>query len=202
MKKSFYFIYLLALVLLVACGKQDTASMPSEPEQVENPSLPQEEQKVKETFKYVAPLTGLGTNEELPKRVVMVMINNAPQARPQSGLDSADIVYEVLAEGSITRLVGLYHSREPKVIGPVRSIRPYYIDIGSGFEAIMVHAGGSPDALTTLKGMAHMDEIYNAGGFFWRENFRKAPHNLYTDLDRIQKEPAHLDLGGRHLFQP
>ena len=52
----------------------------------------------------------------------MVMINNAPQARPQSGLDSADIVYEVLAEGSITRLVGLYHSQEPKVIGPVRNI--------------------------------------------------------------------------------
>ena len=65
-EEEFLFHLPACLSLLVACGKQDTASMPSEPEQFEDPSLPHEEQKVKETFKYVAPLTGLGTNEELP----------------------------------------------------------------------------------------------------------------------------------------
>jgi len=188
LRKGFYTTLILAFALLAsACGKQEVPANSSELQQVQEPPSSPEEQEEKETFRYVTPLTGMGTNEELPKRVVMVMINNAPPARPQSGLDKADIVYEVLAEGSITRFVGIYHSQEPKVIGPVRSIRPYYIDIGSGFDAIMVHAGGSPDALATLKGMAHMDEIHNAGGFFWRESFRKAPHNLYTDLDKIRK---------------
>ncbi|MEW9670347.1 DUF3048 domain-containing protein [Ammoniphilus sp. 3BR4] len=201
MKKGLFLSFSLALSLvLTACGDDDTASKTEPtPPQVEQPVEQEpketaEPEQQKESFKYTAPLTGIGTNEELPKRVVMVMLNNAPQARPQSGLDKADIVYEILAEGAITRFVGIYHSDKPKVIGPVRSIRPYYIDIGSGFDAIMVHAGGSPAALQTLKGngMAHLDEIFNGGGFFWRESFRKAPHNLYTDLDKIWKGSEQL----------
>ncbi len=195
MKKIFILSLFLLGLSLSGCGTKETAtqSEPSVP-QAETPAPQQPEEPVIPTFKYTAPLTGLGTNEELPKRVVMVMINNAPQARPQSGLDKADILYEILAEGAVTRFVGIYHSQMPEIIGPVRSIRPYYIDIGSGFDAIMVHAGGSPDALHTLnsKGMAHMDEIYNAGSSFWRESFRKAPHNLYTDIDKIWKGAASL----------
>ncbi|WP_164985184.1 DUF3048 domain-containing protein [Ammoniphilus sp. CFH 90114] len=195
MKKCLFFVLPLALSLVLsACGNDDTASKTEpEPPQVEQPQQPEqtepaaEPEEQKETFKYTTPLTGMGTNDELPKRVIMVMVNNDPKARPQSGLDKADIVYEVLAEGSITRFVGIYHSDKPKVIGPVRSIRSYYIDIGSGFDAIMVHAGGSPAALATLgtKGMASFNEIGRAGPYFWRESFRKAPHNLYTDLDKI-----------------
>lgn len=191
MKKLFILSILLLGITLSGCGKEETATQPETPPapQAETPVPQQPEEPAKPTFNYTAPLTGLGTNEELPKRIVMVMINNAPQARPQSGLDKADIVYEILAEGAVTRFVGIYHSQKPEIIGPVRSIRPYYVDIGSGFDAIMVHAGGSPDALHTLnsKGMAHMDEIYNAGPSFWRESFRKAPHNLYTDLDKLWK---------------
>lgn len=190
MKKLLILSLLLLGLSLSGCGKEETATQPKPPApQVETPEPQEPEEPAKPTFKYTAPLTGLGTNEELPKRIMMVMINNAPQARPQSGLDKADIVYEILAEGAVTRFVGIYHSQKPEVIGPVRSIRPYYVDIGSGFDAIMVHAGGSPDALHTLnsQGMAHMDEIYNSGSSFWRESFRKAPHNLYTDLDKLWK---------------
>lgn len=185
MKRSAYLLFLALIFALTACGKSDQNVNEKESE-IER--LAQEEpEPIEETYKSIAPLTGLGVNEDLPKRIVTVMINNAPEARPQSGLDKADIVYEVLSEGSITRFVSLYHSQQPKKIGPVRSIRPYYIDIASGFDSIMVHAGGSPAALTTLRnrGMAHLDEIYNAGSYFWRESFRRAPHNLYTDLEQI-----------------
>ncbi|MBP1930081.1 DUF3048 domain-containing protein [Ammoniphilus resinae] len=175
---------------LTACMGGKTPDLPNNQEQ---PSGKQEQQQtqnppeVEKTFKYTAPLTGMGTDEELPKRTIMVMVNNAPQARPQSGLDQADLVYEILAEGWITRFVAIYHSEKPEVIGPVRSIRSYYVDLGGRLDAIMVHAGGSPAALSTLegKGMAHLDEIYNGGGYFWRESFRKPPHNLYTDLTKI-----------------
>jgi hypothetical protein len=194
MKKLISFLFIFTSVLFItACG-QEADAPPKEPvqEQKQEDETPQSEapkepEEEKKTFQYTAPLTGLGTNEKLPKRIVMVLINNAPAARPQSGLDKADIVYEILSEGSITRFVAIYHSQKPDVIGPVRSIRPYFIEVGNGFDAIMVHAGGSPAALNTLtsKGMAHLDEIYNAGNYFWRESFRKPPHNLYTDLDRI-----------------
>lgn len=134
------------------------------------------------------PLTGLPIDADVAARPLMVMVNNHPAARPQSGLSSADVLVECLAEGEITRIVAFYQgSSFPGKIGPVRSIRPYYIDIGRMYDAIDIHAGGSPDAYTILEGgtVDHLDEITNAGKFFWRESFRKAPHNLYTDLDHL-----------------
>lgn len=198
-------VLLLVVAGSVACGKSDEETLKpvnEEPQNVE-PETPlepdddqvDEEQKEEEKeYPYTAPLTGVGSEEMLQGRVIMVMINNHPAARPQSGLDKADIVYEILSEGSITRMVAIYHSQEPEVVGPVRSIRPYYIDIGLGYDAIQVHAGGSPEALRILKEqqVAHTDAIYNAGAYFWRESFRKAPHNLYTDLDKIREAADRL----------
>ncbi|UUZ92237.1 DUF3048 domain-containing protein [Paenibacillus sp. P25] len=137
---------------------------------------------------YRAPLTGLETPEPVTRRPVMVMVNNHPAARPQSGLSQADLVYECLAEGEITRLVAIFQSRSfPDPIGPVRSIRPYFIELGKGFGALQVHAGGSPDGYAQLERehIPELDEITNAGPSFWRESFRKAPHNLYTNLEKI-----------------
>jgi hypothetical protein len=137
-----------------------------------------------------SPLTGQETAvSDVMRRPVMVMVNNFASARPQSGLSQADILLECLAEGDITRIVAIFQSRmfeEP--IGPVRSIRPYFIDIGQSFHALQVHAGGSPDAYTMIseKRIEDLDEITNAGPYFWRESFRKAPHNLYTSLPKLK----------------
>jgi hypothetical protein len=152
-------------------------------------------------FAYTAPLTGLGTNQPPEQRPVMVMINNAPPARPQSGLNQADLVYEVLAEGEMTRFLAVFQSQKPEVIGPVRSIRPYFIELGVGFDAVLIHAGGSPDALATLSrsDYSHVDEIPN-GKYFWREQFRKAPHNLYTKPELIWQ--AIDDKGMRKTAEP
>ncbi|TBL68023.1 DUF3048 domain-containing protein [Paenibacillus thalictri] len=123
-------------------------------------------------------------------RPIMVLINNHPSARPQSGLSYADVLYECLAEGEVTRIAAIYrHPAFAEPVGPVRSIRPYFIDLGKIYDALQVHAGGSPDGYTKLEeeGIDHLDEITNAGRFFWRESFRKAPHNLYTDISKLEQ---------------
>ena len=65
----------------------------------------------------------LGVQQEVEGRAVAVMINNHPAARPQSGLNKADIVYEVLAEGDVTRFLAIFQSEQPDNVGPVRSAR-------------------------------------------------------------------------------
>lgn len=138
---------------------------------------------------FTAPLTGLAADREIKERPVMVMVENAPQARPQTGLGEADIVYEILAEGEITRFAAVYQSHSPKVIGPVRSIRPYFVEIGDGFDALIVHAGWSQDAMNMIadRGLAHFDEVYGDGAYYWRSSDRKMPHNLYTSIEKIRQ---------------
>ncbi|WP_141692391.1 DUF3048 domain-containing protein [Paenibacillus pectinilyticus] len=138
-------------------------------------------------FKF--PLTGLPADHEVKTRPFMVMVENAPQARPQTGLDQADIVYEILAEGEITRFVSVFQSQPAKTIGPVRSIRPYFVEIGDALDAIIVHAGWSQDAMDMMAGrnLAHLDEVYGDGAYYWRSTDRKAPHNLYTSVDKMKK---------------
>ena len=142
---------------------------------------------------YTAPLTGLPSVREVTNRPFAVMVNNLKPARPQSGLPHADIVWEVLAEGGITRLVAIFQSDEfTDPIGPIRSIRPYLIQIGESYGGILVHSGASNDALALLQhsGKADMDEINNAGAYFYRDKSRKAPHNLYSTLDKLKEGAA------------
>ena len=136
-------------------------------------------------------LTGLQIDPNLNKRPVTgVMIENSPDARPQSGLTSAGVVFEAIAEGGITRFLTLFQDAQPDYIGPVRSVRPYYLDWLQGFDAAVAHAGGSNDALDKIKsdGVKDLDQFFNAGAYE-RVKGRYAPHNLYTSsakLDALQ----------------
>ncbi len=122
------------------------------------------------------------------QRPIAVMIENHPDSRPQSGLSQADIVYEALAEGGITRQMGIFQSQKVDSIGPVRSARPYYIDWAEELGAIYVHVGGSSDALEELRagvpGVANVDQYFN-GDYFKRITTRSAPHNVYTSTDKL-----------------
>lgn len=176
----------LALAL-AGCGAKPAASPPAEP--VPPVVQPDPEPPKPPEPRYFAPLTGEGLQEKVEYRPIMVMINNHPAARPQSGLTQADILFEVLAEGEVTRLVALFQSRDfDDPIGPVRSIRPYFIEIGKSFGAIQAHAGGSPDGYEKIRKekIEALDEITMASSSYWRESFRKAPHNLYTNLDKLR----------------
>jgi hypothetical protein len=197
LKKSLLYLFFILLIFSFAgCQGEEVTQPIVEPvieEPIEEPVVEEpvvEEPEEKEPlFPYYAPLTGLGSMVEINERIIAVMVNNHAFARPQSGLDQADMVYEILSEGSITRLVAFYQSQSPEVIGPVRSLRPYLIDLAMGFDAVFAHAGGSQAALDAVKnrGLASLDEIYNAGNSFYRVNFRKMPHNLYTNVEMLRK---------------
>ena len=136
-----------------------------------------------------APLTGLPTADESSGRAFLFTVENSPAARPQTGLDQADLVYEVLAEGEITRFLAVYQSGHPAVIGPVRSMRPYFAEIGVGLDAVLVHAGWSQDGMNMMVKLHadHMDGVYADGAVFWRSTDRKAPHNLYTSWEKVMQ---------------
>lgn len=159
-----------------------TAAAPTPPSKPANTVVESE-------LPYKFPLTGLPSAKEVKSRPFMVMVENAPQARPQTGLDQADIVYEILAEGEITRFVSVFQSREAEVIGPVRSIRPYFVEIGDALDAVIVHAGWSQEAMDMMAGrkLAHLDEVYGDGAYYWRSTDRKAPHNLYTSVAKMKQ---------------
>ncbi len=138
---------------------------------------------------WIAPLTGLPQDHEAKLRPIAVMVNNFSAARPQSGLPDADVIWEVLAEGGITRLVAIYQSTSSTAaIGPIRSNRPYLIRIGEAYHAVLAHAGASNDGYDLLQhhNKDYLDEISNAGAYFYRESFRKPPHNLYSNLEKLR----------------
>lgn len=152
----------------------------------ENPEEKEEEEK--NLLPYQAPFTGERSETEFTDRPVMATINNHPLARPQSGIADADIVYEVLAEGSVTRLLALYQSELPKEIGPIRSARDYFIEISQGLGAFYVAHGYSPEAKQILNSgvIDHINGMQYDGTLFTRSSERKAPHNSYTSEEHIR----------------
>jgi hypothetical protein len=137
-------------------------------------------------------LTGVEVSLELNKRpVTAIMIENSPDARPQSGLNQAGVVFEAIAEGGITRFLTLFQEAQPDYIGPVRSVRPYYAQLAAPFDAALAHAGGSADGLAQVRALGIKDLDHGANGAaFKRVNNRYAPHNLYTssaDLDKASQ---------------
>lgn len=127
-------------------------------------------------------------DKELPGGLI-VSVDNHRKAYPQSGLDKADRVYEILAEGGITRYLAVFHSQEAKKIGPIRSARYYFAHIVKGHDFPFAHAGGNTDAIVLIPKLKikDMDEIYNSSAYFWREKSRKMPHNLYSSTELLLK---------------
>ena len=118
--------------------------------------------------------------------VTAVQIENSTDARPQSGLKEASIVFEAIAEGGITRFNAIFQDTAPNYVGPVRSLRPYYIDWFWPFDAAIAHVGGAPQALADVKslGIKDLDQFYNSGSYD-RITSRAAPHNVYTSIARL-----------------
>ncbi len=123
--------------------------------------------------------------------VIAVMIENSPLARWQSGLSKADIVYETLAEGGITRFMALFQGQEAETVGPVRSARIYYAEIVREYDAWYSHVGGAPDALTFIANNA----IHNLDQFFLDKPYYRDPirqqkrgleHSMYTNTNDLR----------------
>lgn len=174
----------MIIFLLVSCNK----NAEPKPEPVEN--IEQDTVGEKSPgYLYHYPLTGEPIEVEPTNRAISVMVNNHPAARPQSGLNKADLVFEALAEGGITRLLAVFQSEFPKKVGPVRSARPYYIELAKGLNAIYIFHGWSPEAQEIIQSgyIDHLNGLYYDGTLFNRVTFRKSPHNSYISFENIRK---------------
>jgi hypothetical protein len=134
-----------------------------------------------------APLTGRPVTAAVAKRhAIAVMIDDHPDARPQSGFNDASVVWQAPAEGGIPRYMLVFQDRIPPSVGPVRSARQYYIAWAAEWDAVYAHVGGSPQAMQTLREQGRGQLVYNADEFRWggvyfhRTRDRFAPHNVYT----------------------
>lgn len=142
---------------------------------------------LKKEVKIYSPLTGAEVSESDTKRpVTAIMIENSPDARPQSGLKDSGVVFEAIAEGGITRFLTLHQEDQPQIIGPVRSLRPYYVDWLAAFDPAVAHVGGSAKALAEVRNGKYkdIDQFFN-GPSYWRAKDRYAPHNVYTSFERL-----------------
>lgn len=141
-----------------------------------------------EPIKYYSPLTGeeVANEDARTAPVTAIMIENSPDARPQSGMKGAGVVYEAIAEGGITRFLTIFQNHKPELIGPVRSLRMYYVDWLAPYNASVAHVGGSQNALNEVRNGNYrdIDQFFNAGSY-WRASDRYAPHNVYTSFEKL-----------------
>ncbi|SFE83629.1 DUF3048 domain-containing protein [Alteribacillus iranensis] len=143
----------------------------------------------------ISPSTGLKIEEGSYPHFAAV-IENSIQARPQSGLSQADLVFEMKTEGDISRYIAFFHDDIPERVGPVRSARHYFLPLANMLHTSFIHYGGSPQAYERLATTAtsHIDGMTN-DNVFSRDRNRQAPHNAYL-------YPERLSLGSQEKFQP
>ncbi len=171
--KKILLILLIIMLSLTGCSyKKEVAEKSIEPPVTPEETAPKEEVFVKEF-----------------EGSFIVSVDNHTKAYPQSGLDKADTVIELLAEGGITRFLAFFDSYHAEKIGPIRSARYYFIEIVKGYPSAFAHAGGNTDALNLIPyhKIMDLDEIYNSGVAFYRTKDRKPPHNLYTTTELMLK---------------
>ena len=192
MKKLFPIILAL-LILLTACGKKEagpevSAEPPSVAVQTETPTPTPTPEAI------TNPLTGEAIKEAISaNRPYAVMMNNIKVALPQCGISKADILYEILAEGNITRFEAIFSDiNGVGNIGSMRSSRPYYIEVALSYDAIYIHAGGSEQAYSDIssKGVDNIDGVRGAysGTTFYRDPTRMkygSEHSLFTTSDKL-----------------
>lgn len=200
------------LLLSVSCKKDEAVSEDTKIDIETTESTKKSEEGVKETAKKsiseleitgnINLLTGFEISDGvLNSRPFAVMINNAEEARPQSGLNKADCVIEVVDEGGITRLIGIFSSKEADIIGPIRSARQYYAEIARMFDPVYVFWGTYPegykiienmdmDVLTPLgdqSGASSITANMSDGKDAWRDSSRVAPHNAYSSSKKLKE---------------
>ena len=195
MKKKKYILQSVlvgAVVLIVAVGGGFVCWQKWQAEQA---AL---QEKIKQTLaekivvcEKIKKIDGLCYDGESEPGVYAVMIENHSEARPQSGIADASLVYEAIVEAPITRFLAIFSAdRKVEKIGPVRSARPFYVDWAKEFGAPYAHVGGSDAALKQLAAYKYdLNEFFN-GKYFWRSSTRTPPHNVYTSFDFISRAVA------------
>lgn len=193
-KNSIFKIFALTLALVLVIGAFAGCGKDKEDETTTAPPTTAAPTTSPYLTGNINPLTGEANYpaELLKNRPVMISVENHKDARPQWGITDADIVWEMEAEGGITRMLLMFAdaSRIPEQVGPTRSARHYFVELVEGFDAIFVHFGGSPQAYTQLDnhGTDHIDGMTDSGAFS-RDNSRNvsSEHRAYTTGEKVMK---------------
>lgn len=152
------------------------------------------------------PLSGLDAPDDkaISRRPIAVKIENSPAARPQTGIQRADVVYESLVEGGITRFNCIFHSDQEGTRGPVRSARLSDLHIVPQYNALFSFSGAN----TTVNGRinrAGIDNLSEDAGVsypYYRSSVKAAPHNLFLDMMKLKEEAKRRKMDLTAKVQP
>ena len=203
---------LLSLLFFAGCTRgeateeQPVISEQEDEEEIteEEPAEDEDEDKITgmEITGNINLLSGLEISDTVKNsRPLAIMVENSPDSRPQSGLIYADIVYEVVDEGGVTRYVVVYSSHEAEIIGPVRSARIYYAEIARGFDPIYTFWGTYPEGYDAIKTM-DMDLLdgnsdayvpYTSSG--WRDTSRSniTEHTAFMSTVKLREDASKFE---------
>ncbi|MDA8397034.1 MAG: DUF3048 domain-containing protein [Actinomycetota bacterium] len=180
-KAKFVAASVSAAALLAACGSSPAASTTTSTRASTTTTAPPP------TYA----LTGLpqvpgGPNPNRPP--LMVKIDNAPQAWPQSGIDHTDIVYEEQVEGGLTRYMVVFQSQNAAKVGPIRSVRATDAALAAQTGGLLAYSGGIPTFVADVRATGVVDVGANlAGSAYYRDYSRPEPHNLYSSTAALYK---------------
>lgn len=146
--------------------------------------------KGEEETGYLNPLTGVRTEEPIEAaRPLQVSIDNVGSAIPQSNLSKADLVYEFPVEGNQSRLQAIFYSEMPDAFGPIRSTRPYFVDLTREYKAVFLAHGWSPAAKSyLLSGVVPYINAMNSDCAFYRVSDKSSPHNSYLNWSEVKRK--------------
>lgn len=194
-KKFFIAVIIVAIIVAAICAGIVLYGNASHQKQVEEvvASIQKDEDSIEEVKTEKEDIKIFSGND----RPIAIMIDNNVNAQPQSSINKAYIVYEIIVEGNETRLMPVFKGvDDDTILGPVRSVRHYFLDYMNENDAICGHLGQSPQAESDIK-IFKMDDIngqtYDTGkartssSLFWRDSSRKAPHNAYTSIGSLKE---------------
>lgn len=188
----------VALSLLAsACSQEEQVAAASSPA----PSEERSPSPSPEPEPDPCPLTGADAPEDvdLQRPVLAVKIDNASRARPQAGLESADVVYEELVEGGITRFLAIFHCRDAERLGPVRSGRMVDPDLLQQYAPVLfAYSGANDSVLGKVASTPGVVDLQHGklGSAYFRQPGRPAPHNLFTSTEAIRGAAAAQSVQG------
>ncbi|WP_407319055.1 DUF3048 domain-containing protein [Isoptericola halotolerans] len=168
-------------LLLAACSGEEPAPAPTTTVPAAVDGAPKASPPTPEV-PTVWPLTGVESDEVADRPALAIKIENSREARPQTGLTQADMVWEEVVEGGITRYVAVYHSSVPETVEPVRSVRPMDPAIVAPLDGILAYSGAQPPFIDAVNDSGTQSVIMDAGDAgFSRDPNRYAPHNVIGD---------------------
>lgn len=137
-------------------------------------------------------------------RAVAVMMDNHPNARQHAGHSQADMIFEFKVEGNYSRYLGVFYSKAPNYIGPIRSSRPYFIERMQEFDPLYVHVGGSNHALQILRNsnFKDVDAMFTSSATIWRDSStgKNSPHNAYASFNSVNSFANYMGYANKSNF--